>query len=206
MGPNMKYLLACLLSIFGCAGSNPNVAEAPKPPETRLSLSLIGTNSIGHACAVDGLVLTAGHIATAFYGGQQHFYHYTWTDGSKSGWLMYLNHARARDLGALSPYSGNTPDYLYRQMEAAEVGQYVSWYEYVYEEGQVLNVIRREGRVERLQAGHIIVDEAPTQGASGSCLLSDKNEVVGIIIWSLYDHTGLSVDLTGQWWPFLEEE
>jgi hypothetical protein len=160
---------------------------------------------MGHACAVQGRVLTAGHIAAPVENGQRRPSQYTWTDGNLKGWMRSVSHSEARDIGELDPYLGDTPDYQYLQETPATVDQHVTWYEYSYEPGKVLSTVRREAKIERLQAGHIIIDKAPNPGASGSCLFNARNEVVGIITWKMFD-SGVSVDLTGSWWPFAEEE
>jgi hypothetical protein len=200
----MKYILTILAALFGCSTHTPDV-KPPDNPEIRLSLSLIGPQHMGHACAVDGRVLSAGHIAAPYVNGAKTFPHYTWSDGKKGGWLRYLTHSHSRDLGMMEPYYGDYPDFQYRQETPATVGQHVTWYEYNYIPGNVLSTVRREGVVERLQAGHIIVDAKPNPGASGSCLFNARNEVIGIVTWSIFD-SGVAVDLTGQWWPFTEEE
>jgi hypothetical protein len=201
----MKYILTFLLAILGCAGNTPAPHALTELPVPRLSLSLIGANQMGHACAVSGEILTAGHVAAPKYGGEYMFQSYAWTDGVNGGWLHFEGVSPYRDLGKLHVDKGDVPVSQYRQESPATVGQHVTWYEYNYDPGYVLSVRRRESKIERVQAGHIITGDAPNPGASGSCLFNARNEVIGIVTWNVAD-SGVSVDLTGQWWPFTEEE
>lgn len=193
----MKHIILAFFLAMGCSVRVPPVIDLPIE---RLSLSLVGKHSMAHACAVENRILTASHVAAPIIQGRETPLSYTWDDGVRKGWLTVKQTANARDLAQMDAFMGDTPRYLTRG-ESPQPGDEIKWYEYRYDEGAVLGVTRRSAKVERLRAGHIVIDQAVAQGASGGCLLDSTDSVVGVVIWT-FDTTGVAVDLTGSWWPF----
>jgi len=60
------------------------------------------------------------------------------------------------------------------------------------------------GKLIRIVAGHLMLDDQVPAGASGSCLLNTRGEVVGIVTWGqktedLREET-VVVAVFGEWW------
>jgi hypothetical protein len=165
-----------------------------------MSISVIGRHSVAHACAVDGVVFSAAHVVSPFVYGKDHPQWYTWSDGVRQGWFAHQHVSAARDLGVFFPKLGDLPRY-HKIGDSPVTGDYVTWYEYNYTRGNVLEEVQRESKVERTVAGHIVISREPAEGSSGGCLFNAQDKVVGIITWSI-EGSGVAVDLTGKWWPF----
>lgn len=60
-----------------------------------------------------------------------------------------------------------------------------------------------DGKVLRIIAGHLVLDEPTTRGSSGSCVLNSRGEVVGIIAWGMDMENGeeitIAVGVYGNW-------
>ncbi len=69
---------------------------------------------------------------------------------------------------------------------AVQKGEKVHWYEYNFGSTKDFFAERRQkAKVLRVVADHIVFDKGPKGGASGSCLLNESNQVVGIVIWGM---------------------
>jgi len=194
-----KNLIVSFFLAFGCAKA-PNAISPQDFAAERLSLSLIGKHAMGHACAVNGKILTAAHVAAPRMNGVETPQWYTWSDGVRGGWMKFKVASPARDLAMMESDMGDTPRYNELALSAI-AGEKVYWYQYNYANKRVLQVSKREAIIERTIAGHIVMSNPPARGASGGCLFNEANEVVGIITWA-FDTAGVAVNLTGQWWPF----
>jgi hypothetical protein len=180
-------------------------------PEQNLNgvMHLMGRFTTGHACPCDGLILTAAHVAHPLYlrpGYQNETIFYSWSDDlGHSGYLGSAFLHLSRDLGELKVLTGQPAFYRHAKIEP-KIGETLHWIEYDYKDKQKAYApIRREAHLVRNIAGHLILNDSPVRGASGSCLFNSGNEVVGVIVWSVRagvtDYVGIAVSVAGQWWP-----
>ena len=195
----IKNLIVSFFLAFGCAKA-PSAISPQDFVSERPSISLIGKYGMGHACAVNGKILTASHVAAPMKNGKEAPQWYTWSDVVRGGWMKFKMASSARDLAMMESDIGDTPRYHKLALNAI-AGEKVYWYQYNYGHKKVLQVSKREAIIERTIAGHIVTSNPPIKGASGGCLFNEAAEVVGIITWA-FTHGGVAVNLTGQWWPF----
>jgi trypsin-like peptidase len=168
--------------------------ELPPPVPIEVgSIALSTHGGFGHACPISaGLALTARHVIdprpfdpeTPLQPGR-------WNDeDGHEGIFLPLNVARDRDLGLIT-------------------GEFPHWYEIAKappKRGERLRIVgfewQKKGRflapkvwtVEYLRqtGGMLIVSENPDSGSSGSCVLNEAGEVVGIEVWG-FEVNGLKV-------------
>jgi hypothetical protein len=206
----MKHMLIFLILILmaSCAARN-LVTEPPAPQNGDGAMQLMGRFSIGHACPVDGLVLTAAHVAHPLYlhpGHKDEVVTYAWSDHmGHTGYLGSAYLMLARDLGILTVLSG-TPHYYSHASKEPEPGAAVRWLEYDYRGKEKAFAPRcKSAKVLRLIAGHLILDGGAMPGASGGCLFNKADEVVGIVVGrkrvGLTDYVSVAVSVSGPWWP-----
>lgn len=179
-----KYLLLAVTLLFvGCASKSIDLApEAPKiskAPDTAGIISLLSLDRIGHACPCDGTVYTAAHLARP---GNEYLF-YTWGDQlGHQGTAEGNSYDRYRDLGTLK-LMGDTP-YMYpKATTLPKRGDVVYWVEFGTTAHEFFLPKVRKAKFLYAFAGYANFDNIPQQGASGSCLLNAKGEVVGIVAW-----------------------
>ena len=204
----MKRLLLIVAMVFitACAGKTvvinaPEIANAPAV-NTDKTLQLVGRSGIAQACPVEGIVYTAAHVVQ-----------YESDDGKPGTWVAghafsteegnegtvvpaYIN--AIRDIAVLYVKSGAVN--YYKLGSTPKNNDRVYWREYDFDD-IVLDKMLAESQVVHLLAGHIIMADAPRQGASGGCLFNEEGEVIGITVWSVSDG-GVTVSITGFWNPF----
>ena len=168
-------------------------------------MHLIGRFSFAHACPCDGLILTAAHVAHPLYlrpGYQNIAIEYTWSDDrGGEGFLLSDYLFLARDLAVMRVRTGN-PAYYRHALKAPQIGETLYWAEFDFSElKKAFATVHREGVLLRIVAGHLILDKMPTHGASGTCLVNSKNEVVAEVAFSHRIGAAIVVALYGPWWP-----
>jgi hypothetical protein len=194
-----NWVLCAVLALFGFSCSSKVVKD---PGEALGSISLDKDPSIalqapngaaGHACPVNGYVLTANHVLW-----DEHYKIHVpaaWSDGYGHEGSAYVNGGFTfLDLITLDVQPPGKLDFL--PPGQAMVGDRIYWYEYDLRTRQnALRARRRFANVLRIVAGHYILDDMPVEGASGSCLLNRHGEVVGIINagWDTDDGLGVGV-------------
>jgi len=198
----MTWLHALLLFLAACAARAP-LATPPTTNTVSAVLRLFGRWHVAHACPVDGVVLTAGHVASPFalipmIGDQP--IGYSWSDGlGNHGYARASANFLYRDLGVLSITKGTVAFYR-RADEAPRPGDELRWIEYDFSERtKAYESQARTAQFLREVAGHLVLDGGPMRGASGSCVFNSSNEVVGIVSWDGF--AGVVVGVTGDWWP-----
>jgi hypothetical protein len=174
------------------------VLAVSSPPEGS-DMAVFGEKSMAHACPVDGVILTAKHVTNQNPNGA------FWSDQyGNSGVLHVWPMDTVRDLGRFSVDTGDIPVY-HKLAEAPEIGDEVYWIEYDWSSPKnAMQPKRREAKIVNRLGGYLILDEEPTPGASGSCVLSKANTVLGVLSWGQEMHNGSmitgAVDLT-IWFP-----
>jgi hypothetical protein len=169
-------LLALLLA--GCAGSAPEVATTPGITNNP-SVAVFTPVGMGHGCPVGSVIYTARHVVEDAKRG---FFHTTWSDAAgHSGKANLARYSNFADIAILVP-SGIQPRYI----ETGEPTDTLYFWEYDYTPGKLaMRDVRRKAKYTRTVAGHIVFDGRALPGSSGSCLLNDRGEAVGIIVWTL---------------------
>jgi hypothetical protein len=196
-----NWIFCFVIALFGfsCSGrvtKDPGEALGSISADRDPSIALQAPNgAAGHACPVNGYVLTASHVL--WDETLKTYVPTAWSDGygqegsaAVSGGFTFL------DLISLSiyPLEGYQLDYL--PPGYAGVGDRVYWYEFdLRTRSNALRARRRFADVLRIVAGHYILDDMPVEGASGSCLLNSNGEVVGVINagWDTDDSLGVGV-------------
>lgn len=198
--------VSLLVIQLACAGKvitveAPEIANAPAV-NTDKTLQLIGRSGIAQACPVAGVIYTAAHVvqhedADGKPGAWVAGYAFSTAEGNEGVVVpAYIN--AIRDIAVLYPKSGAVN--YYKLGPTPESGSKVFWREYDFKD-IVLDKVLAESEVLHLLAGHVIMANAPKQGASGGCLFNEEGEVIGIAVWSVSDG-GVTVSITGFWNPF----
>ncbi len=194
-----------------CSPKGPHWIKPPKPivePNTNGVMRIMGRWGFAHACPVEGVVLTAAHVVNPFHGVPTMnavLVGYAWSDGNgNQGMLEGVGASRSRDLGLLELKSGE-PSYYRHATKEPEVGDLLHWLEYNSSNRETVYTRRiKRAKLLRRVSGHLILDQEPQKGASGSCVLNMKGEVVGILtrIRGTDDGktVGVAVSIAGPWW------
>jgi hypothetical protein len=159
-------------------------------PDTSGVMTLLGT-TLGHACPVDGQVLSAAHVAFDPRGYARQF---SWEDDAgRAGTAKGLELNGYRDLAELTVTHG-TPEY-YKGGPPPEVGSEVTWVQY----DDNLNRKIRSAKVLFYRAGYLFFHKPPQYGASGSCLFDEAGNAVGIVVWATGAHRNRGAAVVLDW-------
>lgn len=195
---NVKRLLPFLLPLsmlFSCSTKVIPVSPNPPPstdvktvPNTDKMMRLLTPKGFAHACPVDfgnqAVYFTARHVASHTLPDDTIIYHkFSWEDNlGNKGYAKGTAVSEAKDIGMIEPTHGEPELFVHGSIPPVDSKIY--WQEYVLDNHK--NFMRshiREATVLRFFAGHIVFDEQPTPGASGSCILNEAGEAVGVISW-----------------------
>lgn len=183
-------LLSLLLSGCSCAERKDYIGSLPGIPvelDPTLQLSL-PNGGVGHACAVDGEVVTARHVMVGEHGNLNA----AWSDAyGNEGIATVRISANHLDVSILDVYPEGVVMFLPKS--TAKVGETVYWFEYDFRTRKnALRARRRFATILRIVAQQIVLSEVPTRGASGTCLINSNGEVVGIVnaAWYTDDEAG----------------
>jgi hypothetical protein len=181
----------------------------PAALDTAGVMRLVGRYGIAHACAVDGVILTAAHVVQPFTLADspiaESILSYTWSDDlGNEGVVVGAMAMASRDLGMLELRTGTPRNYTHSLAELT-VGQEVFWEEYDLAKVQsAYQPVIRRAKVVTLLSGHVLLDPAPAKGASGGCLFDATSQVNGVVIWNERfpnGGVGWAASVAGQWWP-----
>jgi len=207
----LKVATAVLLSlaglISGCSLRAAGVSDAAivesLPPPT-LSMSLIGRYGLAHACPVDGLVVTAAHVAIGTtHDSLEIARGYVYQQGERQGHAGGYAPLASRDLAQLLIDGDTAPLMARRAHSAPAIGDEVVWQQYNLTDHPMRIEVKR-GEITELAAGHVAFEPAPQAGASGGCLFDSTGDVVGVIVWTIgfsINESGVAALLAGAWWP-----
>lgn len=161
-----------------------------------MSMSLIGRTGLGQACPVSGLILTAAHVAVGLSPDLRPR-GYVFQQYDQQGFVSGHSPLWSRDLAQVNLDAGNIAR-QYVRAAGVEVGDRVTWTEFNITTSP-LRIVTREGKVSEKAAGHLSFFPEPSPGASGGCLFAADGTVVGIVVWSIWDH-GAAANITGDMW------
>lgn len=170
----LLFLSACSCSTREFYGNALPGIPVDVDPSVQL---LTPVGGAGHGCPVNNVLITNAHVMLDDKG--RPVVAATISQQGKQGLAALVTFAAALDLALLEP---SIPlDYL-PGGTAAEPGDVVYWFEYDFR--TVKNALRgrrRVGKILRIVAGHYVLDVTPNPGASGSCLINEKGEVIGVV-------------------------
>ena len=203
----MKQIFSSLLTlalISGCSSRAPVLVAGGVRPISP-SLVMIGKNGLAHACAVDGYILTAAHVAFARYPtGAVEAQGYVYTQGPRKGTVYGYVEAISRDLAVMVNDGGDEPVYRPRAAVGPSIGDEVSWVQYNLTDNPLHQETAR-GKITEVGPGHFVFSPEPLPGASGGCLLDSSGNVLGVLIWTIgvdpANARGIGATITGDWWP-----
>lgn len=175
----MKRALVALLSLLAV----PAFAQ----PNTRGILSVVNLAGFAHACPIGPkLAITARHVVDADpLKPEVPMYPQRWFQdvpgASEHGILDPIRTSGYSDL-ALAESDDTFAMYYSIAAEAPKPGDTLTWLSYNFaKRSRAFDRKPLNGKVARVFAGMIVMDEETVPGSSGSCVLNDRNEVVAIV-------------------------
>jgi hypothetical protein len=143
-------------------------------------MPILGNKGNGHACPVNGAILTAEHNLRGADRG------FTWSDQyGNEGELGIIPPEDPRDVVELYITKGDTPKY-YPIGLRPKVGDKVHWFGYDQDPKKGYQPERREAKVTGIVGGHIFYDRSPFPGDSGACILNEHDQAVGLMNFSFH--------------------
>jgi hypothetical protein len=175
----------CLLLFLQCwafmvdAGQETALARDAK----KFVLAVSSADGMGHACPVgETVAFSAGHVPPPLI----------WTDGEGRTGSLYLKaRDRRRDFSILDSDEKFGHWFPLAVKQPVE-GDRVFTVGFEFGDGMRPKII--ESRVLFITAGRITLSKTAGPGSSGSCILNDASEVVGINV-GFYEHQGSVVGL-----------
>lgn len=164
------------------------------------AIPLVGNyySGMAHACPTEHAIYTARHVIENNKDKE------IVPMNSDYGPVNVLWRDEVRDIATIS--FPTMPNRL-KVANKVEPGEKVYWYEYHFASTKKFMVQeKRTAKVVHTVAGYIVFDKGPEGGASGTCLVDENDQVVGIVVWSFEvrgstKKVGLAVDITGEWKP-----
>lgn len=197
--------LSRLLFFLTLVLTSPLHADEKQPaPDTSRIVALVN-GSMAHACPIGPeYALTARHVVLheTVFGSKPVAYR-----GSNVEWASYLEHDFASDFedaGMLKASRTPFPSWYRMATQAPQPGDRLWWVGFDWRKPSVAFAERVfSGKVLRIVAGIVIVDEPTPSGSSGSCVLNAAGEVVGIVSFRMETDNGQEVaGIVGLWAPW----
>lgn len=200
-------ILAMLVSVaFGCASAPKRVtAAAPSDiPDLSGVLRLVARNhrrAMGCPTA-EHTILTNAHVALSSrefslegaYDDLPFFFAWATRDDAAKGYTTGRTQLdRYRDLAVIESETP-IPHWYPIAAEAPQIGERLFWVGLDWRDRSRAFAERVfSGRLLRISVGHLVIDRAGSPGSSGSCVLNEQGEVVGIHAVSAEMESGESV-------------
>jgi hypothetical protein len=190
----MRTLLALLFLLLVVSCSQKKVSLPGPYTLIDPSLAIMTRDgNAGHACPVHGHIYSARHV---FWNREENKYiGATWSSRGYDGSTLVSGFSEEKDLVEL--WLNDTSNVVFLPRGAAvRAGEKVYWFEYDFRtKKNALRSRRRFANVLRIVAQQYILDGTPVAGASGSCLINENGEVVGIVTggWQMFDKSVVGV-------------
>ena len=158
----------------------------------------------GHGCAVNGKLITNAHMVDPrdsydYEAPSVVYFRYEFADGT-SGIGKSAHISSVADLASIT--IDKNPPYGYARLgPEPKVGDRIFWVEYDFrKQKNVFKPRERDGKIIKIIAGHILLDEKVTRGASGGCAYNQAGGVVGLVTFGFTTHDGkTSTGIVGIW-------
>lgn len=174
--------LTALLSLTACSCSTKEYFPAVPLPGVPLGLDpsvqiITPDGGAGHGCPMNDILVTNAHVmkddegrpipvAAISHLGMQ-------------GVAALVSFSVAFDLALLEP---SIPLTYLPGGDIAAPGDVVYWFEYDFRTVEnTMRPRRRVARITRVVAGHYMLDSSPRSGASGTCLINNAGEAIGVV-------------------------
>jgi hypothetical protein len=184
---NAAFITAMVvIAAMGCAAAQQRPMTTPAAPDTDAILRLVGRFGSAHACPIsETLALTSAHVADLRPFDPGHpMYPLVWSDGfGHDGNLMPVISFRHRDLALME---SDVPFARWYEIaaEAPAPGERLVALGFDWRKVRRLYAPRVfTAELLRIVARTLIFVEGTERGASGSCVLNARGEVVGINAW-----------------------
>lgn len=177
------FAVAAFLLFTSCCGC---IILADSPPDLTGTLQIIGRFGMAHACPIaPDIALTNSHVVDPrpFDPGVPVF-PLRWSQVGNPATdtvLLPLNENRRDDL-VIAGIRPSVDHFYVIAKEAPKPGDRLWWVAYDWRNKErAFSERLMSGRLVRIVAGHLIVNEETFPGSSGSCVLNDSGELVGIV-------------------------
>lgn len=196
----------------------PEVVEpqfVPSAPAGKHTFAIFHYRGFGHGCAVNGIAITNRHMVDPRT--EQTFYvppgpivfRFQFLNGP-AGQGRSIALSKAADLARVV-LSQDPENYATLAVRGPAVGETLMWVEYDFRtQAEAFAARYRTSQVARSVAGHIILTDDPTPGASGGCAYNAAGEVVGLITFGMRTEDTKSAGgitaLWGAWWADVVEQ
>jgi len=198
----LKLLLIGILLTSACTScAGRQGAEAPKPRVyIDRGVSLFTPFGFGKGCPLEEKIVTARHmLADPSRPGK--FSDANWSDQyDRSGGAVLSAVSYAVDGAVLHPDGIPKPF----PVKTGRPTKELYFFDYNYESAEsAFDSVLRKTKLLKLVGGYIIMDIAPSSGASGGCIYNDQDEAVGIVVWSITlnneEKVGIGVQFPEGW-------
>jgi hypothetical protein len=189
----LAFISAALLTVGACS----SCAKAPQVEKFKPydpTLAIFTAYSFGHGCPIKDMgILTALHVVQPRLGYR--LSSATWSDASgQVGYADPIGPLPFADIAFLMPVGRAVPTYL--PIGKANVGDRVYYWEFSYiNRAEALRAEMKPATLLRKVGGHLIVDNPPDEGASGSCIVNASGEVVGVVVWGMVMNDGRTIGI-----------
>lgn len=177
------WLLLAWIST-GCAAKAARL-DAPKVPDTTGIMRLIGKYSIASGCPIGARrILTNAHVIDIRpFDKDVSLMPMLFQQGDRLGTLVPESVSLHRDIGYMSLVPGDDDLAMWYPLATVQPKAGDTIYLSAYDWGSRKSAFSERvitAKVVRVIAGHIVFDPPGVPGSSGSCVLNEAGEVVGI--------------------------
>ena len=202
----MKTLFA-LIATFLLASPSGELLSADKHV---FAMTVSKTTSFGHGCAVNGFTITNAHMVDPrevndFSPPSKIRFRYQWQTGETGRGFSTLVSSQA-DLAVVA-LDSDPPNGYAPLAPRPFVGDMIYWTEYDFSKRKhIMQERERKGKIMRIVAGYVYLEENITRGASGGCAWNERGEVIGLMTFGITTEDMKSTaGVTGLWGKWFKD-